>query len=414
MSRERILEWLQSIPSAADPQHLPEVSCFGSYTQFRGFLISKHFICYAWLPTKEEMDILSLSIFQHDRGLTFDPDTSQANTSTTSQQQREFTQKQCEEECQQTHKSQRLHHRLPSPAMHRQTRISTPVILTSSQQSTARALSISSIQSISKTDASISAQLHDHLTLHRRHKSESPLPEVPSDPELPSFTPKKPALPGNRVPKQPLRSDASDPLPQSVLKHSSSVQESPRRVLLSSHHSSPSSLHKMKKVFSVTEPSLSELTSREPNLQLLGQKHGEEVLTDVVSLSCSPDSTEPISASEGNGAGQRRLESESLSTPTACDKQFTLAPSESLAPPTDDTLLQTAATTLDSSEDPCAPLSSVELATLSLQVLDILPQLAIYLGIDYSEYESITAEEPSQQRQSMAVGNDIEFIDCQH
>ena len=413
MSRERILEWLQSIPSGAHPHHLPEVSYFGTYTQFRGFLINRHFICYAWLPTKEKVDILSLSIFQHDRGLISDPDTSQANTSTTSQQQREFTQKQCEEECQQTHKSQRLHHRLPSPAMHRQTRISTPVILTSSQQSTARALSISSLQSISKTDASISAQLHDHLTLHRRQKSESPLPEVPSVPELPSFTPKRPALPGNRVPKQPLRSDASDPLPQSVLKHSSSVQEYPRRVLLSLHHSSPSSLHKMKKVFSVTEPSLSELTSREPNLHLLGQKHGEEVLTDVVSLSCSPDSTEPISASE-NDAGQRRLESESLSTPTACDKLFTLAPSESLAPPTDDTLLQTAATTLDSSEDPCAPLSSVELATLSLQVLDILPQLAIYLGIDYSEYESVTAEEPSPQRQSMAVGNDIEFIDCQH
>lgn len=351
--------------------------------------------------------ILFFSIFQHDRGLTFDPDTSQANTSTTSQQQ-EFKQKQHEEERQLTHKS---HH---SPVMHRLTRRSTPVILTSSsplsQQSTPHARLSTGSLSISKTDAFISAQLHDHLSLHRRQKSESPLPEVPSDLELPTFTPKRPALPGNRAPKQPLRSDASGPLPRSVLKHSSSVLESPRRVLLPSQHSSPSSLHKMKKVFSVTEPSLSILTSEGPNLQ---QTPGEEVLSDVVSLSCSPDPTEPISASGGNDGGQRRLKSESLSTHTsACDKLFTLAPSESLAHPTDDTLLQTAAT-LDSNEDPCAPLSSVELATLSLKVLDILPQLAVYLGIDYSEYESITAEEQSPQRQSMAVGNDIVFIDCE-
>lgn len=357
-----------------------------------------------WLPTKRgngNFILLSVVIFlQYDRGLIFDPDASQATTSTTSQQQQQqqqdFKQTQHNEEPQ-PNTAQRLYHYMPSPGMHRQTGIPTSVILTSSShQRTPHAPSSSSLQ----TDASIAAQFHDHLSFHRRQKSESPLPDVPSDPELPTFTPKKPALPGNRAPKQPPRSDASGLLPRSALKSGTSVPGS-RKVLLPSHRSSPSSLHQMRKFVSVTESSLSKPTSGEPHL---GHEPREKVLTDVISLSCSPDSTEP---SEGNdvGTNQHRLESESLSS--TCDKLFTHTPSESVAPPTDDMLLHI----LDSYKDPCAPLSSTELATLSLKVLDTLPQLAVYLGIDYSEYESITANEPSPQRQSMAVGDES---DCEH
>ena len=49
------------------------------------------------------------------------------------------------------------------------------------------------------------------------------------------------------------------------------------------------------------------------------------------------------------------------------------------------------------------PLSSVELASLSLKVIDILPQLAVYLGVGYCEYERVVESEPSPQRQSISV-----------
>ena len=54
-------------------------------------------------------------------------------------------------------------------------------------------------------------------------------------------------------------------------------------------------------------------------------------------------------------------------------------------------------------EEELDSLSSVELASLSLKVVDILPQLAVYLGVEYGEYEEILASEPSPQRQSMSV-----------
>ena len=48
-------------------------------------------------------------------------------------------------------------------------------------------------------------------------------------------------------------------------------------------------------------------------------------------------------------------------------------------------------------------LTSVELACVSLRVVDILPQLAVYLGVEYGEYESVVSSEPSPQRQSFSV-----------
>ena len=55
-------------------------------------------------------------------------------------------------------------------------------------------------------------------------------------------------------------------------------------------------------------------------------------------------------------------------------------------------------------------LSSVELASLSLRVVDILPQLAVYLGVEYREYEDVVACEPSPQRQSMSVSQGTEWV----
>lgn len=57
----------------------------------------------------------------------------------------------------------------------------------------------------------------------------------------------------------------------------------------------------------------------------------------------------------------------------------------------------------EAAEEELDSLSSVELASLSLKVVDILPQLAVYLGVEYGEYEEILASEPSPQRQSMSV-----------
>ena len=57
------------------------------------------------------------------------------------------------------------------------------------------------------------------------------------------------------------------------------------------------------------------------------------------------------------------------------------------------------------------PLTTVELATLSLQVGDILPQLAVYLGVDYEDYEHISSTETSLQRQSMTVSS-VDDSEC--
>lgn len=331
----------------------------------------------------------------------FDPDTSQAITPISSQQQPQQHLEQQKQHVRehQPDKPQRLPHRVSSPVMHRQTKKQNPVILTSH--------SMDSLPVSSNPDVSITAQFREQLLSHRRQKSESPLPEVPSDPELPTFTPQRPAQPGSRAPKHPPKSST---LPQSVLKHSCSALGTPSRISLPSHHYSPLSLHRMKNVLSVTEASLS---SEEPDLQHQAQVPREEDTTEVVSHSCSPDSTEPMQGDETYDAEHRSESEPSVQLASSSEKLFTLTPlneliNECVPPPSDVALLHTAVT-LDPEPDPCVPLSSVELATLSLNVLDILPQLAAYLGIDYSEYECIIADEPSPQRQSMAVGSDKIF-----
>ena len=83
--------------------------------------------------------------------------------------------------------------------------------------------------------------------------------------------------------------------------------------------------------------------------------------------------------------------------------QCEIAPVAECVPPPPPSPPQTAVVELEEDEETVAALTPIELATLSLHVVDILPQLTVYLCMDYGEYERLTREESSPQRQSMKV-----------
>ena len=359
----------------------------------------------------------------------FDPDTTQAISQPQKQQQ------------QQQHHQQRLQHRITYPLMQRQRRMPAPVVFTSlTKQNAARALSMGSLpMCISKlsgrADASI-AQSCDHLSgLYRRQKSESPLPGVPNDPELPIFTPSSPALPGRRTPKQMPGSDRSVAglNPPSALRHSRSGPGTVSKPSWPTHCAKPTSsslpLGQTRKfpvadstasLQNVTSVDWGELEEQSGSQEPRDREEGtDSPLPPAVCSTGSVELQSPPLPSQTHDcdrpSNQHSLDS-SVQLASAItgvsDKMSTLEPTleqvgEYVVPPTEDTVLQTnlSSATLENEGEgqKCAPLLPVELATLSLQVVDILPQLAVYLSMGYSEYERIIYDESSPQKQSMAV-----------
>ena len=279
----------------------------------------------------------------------------------------------------------------------------------------------------SSTDVTFS-QSHTHLrSLHSRKKSESPLPEVTGDSQLPVFDPKTPALPGNRAPRLSLKSEAGG-----SPRHSPQVLIHARPGLGSVTLSCPAL-----QVPEISPPPLyqslrspSPLTSRYPvvgrhssegeikPIQRSGNQTqddrggaGEEqkILASVPTSHDHPEANslpktskvDSITASSKDSPPPppRPLPQPGHDQPTSVlEPQLQSTP---VAPPYNmslmtDTLPETLVEKSDS-------LSSVELAVISLKVIDILPQLAVYLGVEYRDYEDVVASEPSPQRQSMSV-----------
>ena len=254
------------------------------------------------------------------------------------------------------------------------------------------------------------------LSLHSRQESESPLPEVPSCPELPIFNPQAPTAPGSRTPKLSLRSDS---LRHLLIPHGpnlgTAAAASSQDLPLSETDTSTSQQEREVRGSSTTRTGALE-TGSEGQVQEcpgLGVEE-EEMRTNPEHSPTPPTQQAPVTTSPHHGDDDKRsnLAPASLGNDEPVQK----------GPPTEDTLSQGGKCSEREGEreferereeegesereregEQCAPLTPLELATLSLQVGDILPQLAVYLGVDYEEYEQITSTEPSLQRQSMAV-----------
>ena len=295
------------------------------------------------------------------------------------------------------------------------------------------------------------SQPHTHLrSLHSRQKSESPLPEFAVDSELPVFDPKTPALPGNRTPRLSLRSEA-------VL----------------SRHQPPALIHARPGLGSVTLSCpvlhVPEMNPPPPPHQSLRSpspltsrykvgRHSSEVQLKPVK-SGGINQTKDDRGTKKQGDEEEREEESFASVPTSHahtrenpspkasqEKEMTQDPHcvsppplphplsvsiddratcvsepqlrSSIVSPYNLTLMENIVPGNDEQPPEKAEgeeidsLSSVELASLSLRVVDILPQLAVYLGVEYGEYEDVVACEPSPQRQSMSVSQGTGWVYC--
>ena len=304
------------------------------------------------------------------------------------------------------------------------------------------------------------SQPHTHLrSLHSRKKSESPLPEFPVGSELPVFDPKTPAPPGNRTPRLSLRSEAALSRHQpSVLIHArpglGSVTLScpvlhvpemnppppppPHQSLrspspLTSHykvgrHSSEVQLKPVKSggINQTNDDrgttKLGEEEERkEESFASASHAHTRENPLPKASLGASL----PVS-SQAKEIAQDPKEPRCISPPplphplpVSGDDPATcvLEPQlqSSIVSSYNATLMKNASRVDEQPPEEVEgeevdSLSSVELASLSLRVVDILPQLAVYLGVEYREYEDVVACEPSPQRQSMSVSQGTEWV----
>ena len=234
-------------------------------------------------------------------------------------------------------------------------------------------------------------QAGSHLwSQHCRKKSDSPLPEVPSDPELPIFNPQSPVPPGNRTRKlSPLKSDMSGagfqvPIPVCPRSGLGTVQQSCPTLYAEVDPPRPSSTTLQQRTERETTAiksimSAPDLGAREsPSDNKVSFTAPQEPIFQLLGGGDSHEEEEREGEEEGvrDGAGEKE---EQEGAGEKGDKEEVGGIS--------------------------APLSDEELAKLSLQVVDILPQLAVYLCIDYSEYQHIVWSEPSPQRQSMAVSD---------
>ena len=258
-------------------------------------------------------------------------------------------------------------------------------------------------------------QSRDHLaSFLRKKKSGSPLPDTHKDPELPIFTPRPPSLPGTRtLVKQTSRSDAS------VADHLLRTSPTSLKATLEEQSTSQSTCTKEGVDDSPLPPCFSGRQEQPPRFT-------------THTTDCEDEDNSKIHQHSLLDSYRTDSTSGSHSTHYDCVSAVT----EYVAPPIEDLVLATPSTIPlgnreegegeereeeegegeeeeeeeEGERERCAPLSSVELATLSLHVIDILPQLAVYLSMDYSQYEHIISSESSPQRQSMAVSGGLSRV----
>ena len=262
------------------------------------------------------------------------------------------------------------------------------------------------------------------MSLHSRKKSDSPLPEIASTPELPIFVPQTPIPPGSRT--QTKSRQIPVPIPGQSGLGTAKLSHPTLPPTVSSSQQAEGDAPVIETMTSVSTTVLgegSDLYLQTSQEEVIGKmnppqgdgsddratSHGADVASDVAQVPASP-----LQVSE-----------HTLSTASSDKVAFTLAPITSDAEYGETASLEKHEGEREGEREErerereskveeeegeggedremCAPLSDIELALLSLQVVDILPQLAVCLCMEYSEYERITHNEPSPQRQSMAV-----------
>ena len=375
------------------------------------------------------------SLAQPDRGLTSSPDPRAVTPPPppSGQQQSQW------------HHQHNVHH-LP-PYQHRITfgHIFTPL----QRSNPPRAMSAGNIACTnsaapSRTNPSPSQQ-ELLMSLHQRQKSESPLPDMPVDAELPTFVPQNPVLPQRRLLSQATRPEISVTTtttsgrgPSHVAQESSLGSAVIGRLTRPSNadhsntkaKSAPVSPDQMRKTVA---KSLAAIPSGwEGGRGEGGQRNPGEIQV-AISPPTSPSSLgrdwgshisnhgsdlrrSPLTFSEGDSerseeCSKGKVERDVIPSPSLSTNQLTTNTSRSRSKIPSPAPVSMA-TGRESTQSPqparkvqgaAPPLRPTELATLSLLVVDTLPQLIVFLGMDYSEYEKITSEETSPQRQSLKV-----------
>ena len=281
-----------------------------------------------------------------------------------------------------------------------------------------------------------------HPATHSKPRLESPLPEPPVNPELPSFLPQK-------LPIRRQLSQSHMPRPQANVPNSISSRASLQQRLncafnttapqcVQKAHQLPTkttSVHHQQLRKANTNPELitrekvslnwdfkqiqssqqaksqanNILTTRTSTCTSLDRK--SEILCSPVELQpaldagCSDKCSDRQQVSLSGPEGTVQVTSHILGlgggeAPSLCPVS---EPAGTCRPPLAEELSLCDPTSQQTENGPSLPLTSQELALLAPLVGKILPQLAAFLGIPCCEYQELTAEECSSSKQSLKV-----------